>query len=218
MDKEQYDRQKINEFLLLVSNEDEVITSTGASVVNISGTLYNVDGSTPDPKRVPGYKDKSWKDLLIAKGIPSGSPCYITNAVPAGTSHPEFSVGGHMTPSSDGNVSVGGSCYLMPECQWHNNKARDGIAFYHSETAMLQLTGYMQGELGATFQIRLPCSEAFGLLYNLEGDWQHQNFATKADAEYFLAQLNGGQQVEHHLFERHIQLQGQNQRLTLVKV
>lgn len=218
MNKELYDRQKINEFIQLVSDEGEIITSTGATVVNISGTLYNVEGSTPDPKKVPGYKDKTWKDLLIGNGIPANSSCYITNAVPAGTTHPYFSVGGHMTPSSDGKVPTGGSCYLMPECQWHNNKARDRTAFYHSETAMLQLTGYMLGELAATFQLRLPCSEAFGLIYNLEGDWRQQNFTSRADAEAFLAQLNGGQAVEHHLFERYIQLQGTGQRLKLVKV
>lgn len=210
---EQIERQKVNEFVRLVNSEDEIITSTGAVTVNFSGGLYNVKGSTPDPKKVPNHEGVAWKQLLIDYGISAANPCYVTNPGAEG-SHPDFSVGGHMTTSYDGNVPTGGSCYLMPLCYWHNSKSRDEVLFYHVRTAMLLLTGYMQGELAATFHLRLPCSEPFGLLYNIDGGWRHHNFATKEQVDTFLAEVNGGHEVEHHLFERY--LHGQTLKLVSV--
>jgi hypothetical protein len=88
---------------------DMKIQSTSAKVVYYADDLYNVDGSSDDP-----YIDgKKWKPLLEARGI-SGN-CYANTPVPQGsTSHPAFSVGGHVTPNADGDVPTGGDCYLMP--------------------------------------------------------------------------------------------------------
>jgi hypothetical protein len=125
------------------------IESTSATPVNYSGVLYNVVGSNKDPE----IKNEGWKQLLISNGI--NSNCYVSHPLPgAGTTHPQFSVGGHMTVNSNGSVPTGGSCYLMPLCYWHNNSARNGVAFQHTNTYMLQLSGYMQGELAATFLAR----------------------------------------------------------------
>lgn len=127
------------------------LESTGAARVDYSGTLYNVDGSDGDPE----IDNLSWKGLLIHYGI--NGPCYVTSPLPGGQStHPQFNVGGHMTPNSDGIVDDGGTCYLMPLCSWHNNKARDETAFHHDLTSMLQLSGYMEGDIAATFIARMP--------------------------------------------------------------
>src|SRR5690606_12242697 len=115
---------------------DQVIESTSAKVTTYSGVLYNVEGSTSDPK----IGKKGWKELLIAEGI-SGPNCYVTNPNPSGT-HPDFSVGGHMTVNPDGSVPTGGTCYLMPLCWFHNNASKDGIAYSHTQTSMLLLSGY----------------------------------------------------------------------------
>lgn len=130
---------------------DAVLKSTSATVVQYPGTLYNVDGSTDDPK-IDGV---TWKQLLIDNGI--NGNCYVTSPLPTDdSSHPSFNVGGHMTPNSDGSVAIGGICYLMPLCSWHNSKQRDGVPFAHTETTMLQLSGYMQAEPAATFLARQP--------------------------------------------------------------
>ena len=77
--------------------------STSAAVVTYPAPLYNVIGSTDDPK-VPGYS--SWTSLLQGKGIGVGSDnhCYVDPQVPD-RSHPGFQVGGHMTPNQDGSAS-----------------------------------------------------------------------------------------------------------------
>jgi hypothetical protein len=127
------------------------IESTSATPVNFGGILYNVDGSTWDPK----INGVTWKQLLINYGI--NSNCYVTHPLPGGgTSHPQFSVGGHMTVNQNGSVPTGGSCYLMPLCYWHNSTSNNGVPFQHANTIMLQLSGYMQGELAATFLARMP--------------------------------------------------------------
>jgi hypothetical protein len=139
---------------------DMRIQSTAAKVVSYSGDLYNVDGSTEDPK----IDGKKWKPLLEFHGI-SGN-CYANTPVPDGiTSHPAFSVGGHVTPNDDGDVPVGGDCYLMPLCSWHNNTARDGQVFEHTKTKMLELSGYMQGESVATFLARMPGEAPLSLVF-----------------------------------------------------
>ena len=131
------------------------ILSTKQVVVNYSGDLYNVDGSTEDPKDVDGYEDKTWKYILEQAAGLADSNCYVTNSTPPDdTSHPTFSVGGHMTPNSDGVVEHGNDTYLMPLCHWHNNPARNGVAFEHEETKMIILSGYMQGETALTFMMR----------------------------------------------------------------
>lgn len=134
--------------------------STGSQLVNYSGVLYNVDGSSDDP----GINGESWKGLLISNGI--NSPCNVANDTPDGNSHPNFSVGGHMTPNSDGRVEVGADTYLMPLCSWHNSKARDSIPFKLSRTLMLKLSGFMQGELAATFLARLPSEKRHAVVYS----------------------------------------------------
>jgi hypothetical protein len=141
------------------------LLSTGSDRVRYTGVLYNVSGSSADPK-IDGL---GWRKLLISKGI--DGDCYVTDPLPDedGTSHPGFDVGGHMTPNADGHVSLGGDSYLMPLCKWHNSTARDGIPFEHDETEMLVLRGYMQGDLALTFAARLPGDDPFRLV-SLEGD------------------------------------------------
>ena len=144
------------------------VESTGAAPVTLTADVYNVDGSDTDPKHVPGNKGKTWKELLTKNNIPDTSPCYVTNApAPADKTHPQFNVGGHVTTDPNGGV-IDDSCYLMPMCSWHNNKARDRVKFTHSQSKMLKLTGYMKGELAATFQLRLPSPHPYALLYYAE--------------------------------------------------
>lgn len=139
--------------------------STHADVVAFTGALYNVDGSSDDPE-IDGY---NWRSLLRERGVDGN--CYVTNVQPpADTSHPDFSVGGHMTVNQDGSVPFGGECYLMPLCSWHNSKSRDGMAFEHVETQMLKLFGYMQHEPLATFSARMASSAKFALVPLTERD------------------------------------------------
>ncbi len=44
----------------------------------------------------------------------------------------------------------------MPLCKWNNSTKRDCIAFKHTKSDVLELTGYMEGELLVTFMLRLP--------------------------------------------------------------
>ncbi len=154
------------------------LRSTGATVVNFASNLYNLEGSTDDPKRVPDHLGVAWKQLLIDYGIADTSPCYVTNAGAEG-SHPAFSVGGHMTTNSDGTPPAGGICYLMPLCFWHNNTSRDRVSFTHTATQMLQLSGYMQGELAATFRMRLPSLEPYAILYFTNEGWKTKNLSNE---------------------------------------
>lgn len=178
------------------------ILSTGAKRVDFSGDLYNVDGSTSDPKKIPGHDGVAWKQLLIEYGI--NANCYVTNANPEG-SHPDFSVGGHMTTDPSGDVITGGRCYLMPLCFWHNGKKNDGVRFTHSNTAMLELSGYNLGELAATFQLRLPSKMPYAILYLSDSGWKHQDLSEdeakniKAD---FIPRIGGGKEANYVLFER----------------
>ncbi|HEU4790829.1 MAG TPA: hypothetical protein VFS71_14175 [Flavobacterium sp.] len=179
------------------------VESTGAAVVTINANLYNVDGSTHDPKKVPGHEGDTWKKLLKDNGIDHN--CYVTNPNAEGV-HPEFSVGGHMTTNSNGQVANGGTCYLMPECSWHNNKARDGVEYTHTETQMLKLTGYNLGELPVTFKLRLPSDQPFAVLYYDQNEWKFKNIsrneaeALKGNASYAASPLHS---VEYYvLIER----------------
>jgi hypothetical protein len=161
------------------------VESTGATVVTFTSGLYNVSGSTNDPTHVPGNYGTAWKQLLINYGINGG--CYVTHPLPTTkTSHPDFSVGGHMTTNQNGMVPTGGICYLMPLCYWHNSTSKNGILFNHANTKMLQLTGYMQGELALTFQVRLPSSEPFALLFSKDGAWNYRDIS-QSEAESFVS-------------------------------
>jgi hypothetical protein len=128
------------------------LLSTGARVVPYAGVLYNVEGSSDDPE----IGGDGWKQLLLDHGI--DGDCYVTDPLPDrdGTSHPGFDVGGHMTPDAEGRVETGGICYLMPLCKWHNSTRRDRTPFEHDETEMLELSGYMQADIAATFAARMP--------------------------------------------------------------
>lgn len=148
--------------------------STGARVVNYKGDVYNVVGSTGDP-HIGGL---TWKQLLILYGI--NGPCYVNPSdAPGSSSHPAFSVGGHMTNRSDGYVPDGGNCLLMPICSWHNSTARDGQAFHHYETEMLELTGYYQSDFAASFVARLPDERPFSLIYASDEGWQAENLSAE---------------------------------------
>lgn len=142
------------------------LLSTGAKLVDYAGELYNVKGSTEDPKAVGGSRGAAWKKLFNAYADFSDACCYVTSPLPGETSsHPDFAVGGHMTPNSSGIVQSGAVTYLMPLCKWHNSTSRDGIAFSHSKTKMLKLTGFMQGDTAITFALRLGNGYAYTLLF-----------------------------------------------------
>lgn len=149
------------------------IKSTGAFTTNFSDVLYNVSGSTIDPK----INGLTWKRLLEANEI--GGNCYVTNETPEGNSHPNFDVGGHMTPNPDGQVAEGAETYLMPLCHWHNNPARNGVAFTHDKTFMLMLTGYLQSEIAATFMARMPSEETHALVFASENVISNANLTNQ---------------------------------------
>lgn len=181
--------------------KDQGIESTGAQKVNFTGGLYNVKGSSYDPKKIPSHLGKSWKQLLISYGI--NNNCYVTNSV--GGVHPDFSVGGHMTINRNGSVPSSNICYLMPLCSYHNHTSQDEIKFTHTKTEMLQLTGYMQGELAATFQIRLPSKEPYAILYYSEGDWSYKNLSEKPDMDLitdYIPNIKSEDDLAYVLFER----------------
>lgn len=154
--------------------------STGAKLVDYAKDLYNVSGSTDDPKEVAEYKGMAWKKLLVRLAGLADANCYVTNEIPDQQSnHPAFAVGGHMTPNSDGIVDVGKVSYLMPLCKWHNSTGRDGVAFEHAEIRMLQLKGFMEGDSAVTFAARLPSDMPYSLLYfdRGEGGWEEKKLS-----------------------------------------
>ena len=146
------------------------ILSTGARVVDYTGDLYNVAGSTPDP-RIDG---RNWKRLLQDHGV-SGNCFAESPQAPNDSSHPGFSVGGHVTPNQDGSVTFGGICYLMPLCYWHNGKSNDGKAFAHQRTRMLELSGYMRGEPAATYLARMSGEAPLSLVFLGENGLSYRN-------------------------------------------
>lgn len=156
--------QRISQFYDSIG-EDGVF-STAAQVVYYPGPLYNVDGSSHDP-HINGY---TWIGLL--KHLNVTGNCYVVDA-PHDT-HPQFNVGGHMTPNSDGSVIIGGVCYLMPLCYWHNSTARNHVPFALTTHRIVQLSGYMQGELALTFIARMPTLQPYSIIYQEKGDWHTQ--------------------------------------------
>ncbi len=188
---------------------DVGIQSTSAEIVNFSGDLYNVQGSTEDPQQVPDHKGDSWKKLLIEFARLGGENCYVTNVVPPNdTSHPNFSVGGHMTTQRDGSVAVGADSYLMPLCSWHNSTARDEMNFTHSKDRMIKLSGYMEEELASTFVARFASTEPYALIYydRSAGNWTHQNLskqqALNADSTFGLGNSVSDAYSGHILIEK----------------
>ena len=169
--------------------EGQRLFSTSANVVTYTAPLYNVIGSTSDPK-IPGYP--SWNYLLQQFGIGVGSNdhCYVDPQTPD-HSHPAFQVGGHMTPNQDGTVPTTGICYLMPLCKWHNGKGNNHVAFAHSLTQILELHGYMTSEPAATFMARMsgqaPAALVFaadeGLLFQTLSPEEMERVERKSVAE-----------------------------------
>ena len=150
------------------------LLSTSARTVNVSDDLYNVSGSTKDPKQVPDFRGAAWKKLLVELAGLGDAECYVTNELPDGeSSHSDFSVGGHMTRQRSGKVRTGDITYLMPLCYWHNSPGRNGHAYEHYETLMLELEGFMEGDTPVTFAMRLPSDAQFSLLYldRVAGVW-----------------------------------------------
>lgn len=155
--------------------EGQRLFSTSANVVNYTAALYNVIGSTSDPK-IPGYP--SWSYLLQQFGIGTGlnAHCYVDPQT-ADHSHPAFQVGGHMTPNYDGTVPPSGNCYLMPLCKWHNGKGNNHVAFSHSLTVILELHGYMTSEPAALFMARLSGQAPAALVFATDGGLDFQTLS-----------------------------------------
>jgi hypothetical protein len=156
------------------------LLSTGAELVEYAGKLYNVKGSTEDPKAVDGSRGASWKRLFDHYADFSEANCYVTSPLPnEASNHPEFAVGGHMTPNSSGIVQPGGVTYLMPLCKWHNSTSRDGTAFSHAKTKMLKLTGFMEGDSAITFALRLENPHIHTILLHDPGNnaWAYKGLS-----------------------------------------
>lgn len=160
----------------------QFIQSTSAVVVNYSGVVYNVEGSTGDPK----INGASWKGLLQANGI--NGPCYVTAPAAGGHTHDQFNVGGHMTLNADGSVLVGGSCLLMPLCSGHNSTSMNRTPFQHQATTMLQLNGYMQMDIALTFMARMDENIETSMIY--KGVDQSWNLAGTKHAAQNIKTLN----------------------------
>jgi len=144
------------------NNRRRIIFSTTAKVTNVSADVFNVRGSSGDPK----IGGKSWKQLLKDKGI--NGPCYVTNQKPKkpNTSHDKGTwLGGHMALTKDGKIEPGGTSYLMPLCAWHNSTARDEKKFEHRKIKMLELGGYMEGQNAFTFHMRRRDLGEFRILH-----------------------------------------------------
>jgi len=163
-------------------HSDFHLFSTRDEIANYSGDLFNVDGSSCDPKL-----DKSWKKLLKSRGI--NSPCYVTNIEPAGKSHPKGWLGGHMTDDKNGQVANGGECYLMPLCSWHNSTARNKVAFKHTKTKMLKLSGYMNCDTPLTFALRKEGKNTSYRVAQLRGDELDIKDLNQNDMEIFSTKL-----------------------------
>ncbi|HEX7802621.1 MAG TPA: hypothetical protein VF471_07695 [Pseudoxanthomonas sp.] len=203
--------QKIEQVRAFIKRYANIgLFSTGAKLVDFSDELYNVTGSTDDPTEVPGHRGVTWRNLLVRLADLDEANCYVTNEIPKGeSSHPNFLVGGHMTPNSTGIVPTGEISYLMPLCKWHNSTGRNGIAFEHTETRMLELKGFMEGDSALTFALRLPSEEQYSLLYfdRSHGGWEYRNLSDKSmswlDGQPLSAMAGVSEPVrEYVLFER----------------
>ena len=156
------------EFFAKYQSTDAIIYSTTAKVTTISADVFNVTGSSGDPK----IGGKSWKQLLKDNGI--YGPCYVTNQKPdtPDTSHDKGSwLGGHMALTKDGIIAPGGTSYLMPLCAWHNSTARDEKNFKHDKTKMLELGGFMEGQNAFTFHARRKDLGEYRILHQEAQGW-----------------------------------------------
>ena len=187
----------------------KMILSTGAQVIDFPGDLYNVTGSTKDPKAVRDYKGLAWKALLKKYPEFTAVNCYVTNPLPTkSSSHPGFNVGGHMTPNPSGVVQYGAESYLIPLCKWHNSTRRNGVAFSHSNTKVLKLTGYMQGDAAITFALRMDNDNKHTILFR-DSPRNGWNFTKLSDAkkqdfdkESFKSILPNSNFQEYAIFEK----------------
>ena len=157
-------------------HQGAVLRSTSAALIDHAGPLYNVTGSTADP-RIDG---QNWKRLLIGQGIAPDLPCYVDHPPAGGRSHPGFDVGGHMTPNPDGRVARGETCYLMPLCAAHNSTAMNGRPFTLARTRMLRLSGFMLDDLALTFAARMVTTP-YAAIHGTGDDWQVGAVADLAD-------------------------------------
>lgn len=171
---------KIRAFLAM--HRGSLIQSTRSRIVDYPDDLYNVTGSTPDPKAIPGFKGYSWTRLLKSYPEFYECSCYVTNTIIGiAPSHPRFDVGGHMTPNRSGIVDEGGVSYLMPLCKWHNNPARNGVPFKHTKTKMLELSGFMQGDVALTFAMRLNGTPKLLYLDPNSKRWHFKELSSKSN-------------------------------------
>ena len=187
---------------------EQRLFSTQAKIVTYTDPLYNVIGSSGDPK-IPGYP--SWTYLLQQFGIGVGTNdhCYVDPQTPDHT-HPAFLVGGHMTPNKDGSVPSTDICYLMPLCKWHNGKGNNHVAFPHSLTQILELYGYMTSETAATFLARLSGQVPAALIFAEE---QGLKFQTLSDEDF--SRIKSGSVVDalgSGVADRHIVLRRREDR------
>jgi hypothetical protein len=110
--------------------------------------------STCDP--IP-EDEKSWRAHLSAKAI--NRDCYVTAPAPIGKNkHPDFQVGGHMTPTEGGRVHEGVSCYVLPLCRYNNSQNENTPFEYAGNTRMQLRDGFMEGDLAVTFLARMPAA------------------------------------------------------------
>ena len=185
------------------------LLSTGAKLVDYGGELYNVKGSTEDPKAIDGSRGASWKRLFDRYADFSEESCYVTSPLPnEASNHPEFAVGGHMTPNSLGIVEAGGVSYLMPLCKWHNSTARDGTAFSHTKTKMLKLTGFMVGDSAITFALRLENPHARTILIRdrVSNAWAYKELSASEGEEIVeisaIRVVTDGNKQDYAVFEK----------------
>ena len=188
---------------------DSTLFSTNATQVEIEEVVYNITGSTKDPKKIRDHEGKNWKELLISIAGLEDASCYVDNVRPGKPSkHPEFSVGGHMTTNPAGEVQEGGTSYLMPLCKWHNNPARNEMAFEHEHTTMLKLTGFMKGDTPLTFMMRLAGTEQRQMLYfdKMAKSWQSRSIDDIEGTNSALTSLSSAARVSEP-FEEYAILQ-----------
>ena len=161
----------IKQFLFPV---EEVVYSTGVEKVDPSslGSLFNVIGSSDDPK----INGKSWKQLFL-KYFPDADECYVKESDPlvSGTTHPEFTLGGHVCTGSSREIGPTEVCYLMPLCSAHNNSNKYEFTSY--DIPILELKGYMTDEPAFTFIARMENALPFSIVFAQGMEWYHKNIS-----------------------------------------
>lgn len=68
---------------------------------------------------------------------------------------------------------------------------------------MLELTGYMEGELLVTFMLRLPSEYPYAMLYYLKGEWKYRNIfeedVKKNDLSTILKSISPNENINFHI-------------------